>query len=86
MIGDNWRKWNYCGTKPGTGKLSGWVYNVDLRTLTNDWGISVLCHDGKGRANYAMSDGHVEAMNGLKLVEGAATTTNYTGIMMDHRN
>ena len=46
-----------------------------------------LCHDGRGRANFAMVDGHVESMNGRLLLDGSANIAggNYTGSWIDHR-
>lgn len=87
LLGDNWRKFNYCGAKSFLGMLTGNRY-VRLRDepYSHDYGLSLLCHDGKGRANLTMVDGHVELKNGKIMLEGSTNigANDYTGSWLDH--
>ena len=87
MLADFWRKWNYSGGKTFSGKVNPHRYEQILDNPTGDYGSSLMAHDGAGMANMAMLDGHVQAMKGWELLEGANNpgAKDYTGSWFDHQ-
>ena len=88
VIGEQWSNDNYCGSEYDiTGGTYMKGYHLFELVTYGTQAADLYCHDKKGLANFGMADGHVERMNGKKLLEDAnhAGGNDFSNSWLDFR-